>query len=246
MRGYLSVLGVDSGAIRVDSRVAIYRDPEEDSQEIIARKPGKTHRVDVRDVTVSRLKNGTPPVIIEPRQSCIEICNRCNTNGVTVVCDDDERNLSEGRLIRVEDTSTITVGYQTEFRLTVKEEATTQIDIGGDVGGDVVAGDRVDRGTEVIDSVVNRADVGGEAGSTVEDSIVNRSTVGGQAETSENSGEESDTQNHCQEHQRMYSGDVCPDCAKERATVPPGNETFCMFCGTPVATNETVCLECRE
>ena len=81
-------------------------------------------------------------MVIEPQQSYIEIHNKQNSNGITVVCDGDRTELEEGLTTTIDDTATITVGYQTEFRLSVKREAKTEINVGGDVSGDVVAGDQ--------------------------------------------------------------------------------------------------------
>lgn len=247
MRGYLSVPGSDSGRISVDSRIEIYRDAERE-QEIIARTSEGECELGVRDVTVSRSKDGTAPVIVEPRQSYIEIKNKCNSNGVTVVCDGDSTELEQGLTTTIDDTAQITIGYQTEFRLRVEKEAKTEVNVGGDVAGDVVAGDQtnVDESTRVVDSVVNRSEISGDGGAKVDDSVVNRSQIGG--EPTEESVSDSDTQKHCEAHDLMYSGEICPKCETEGvATESEGEETkFCLFCGTAIAITATVCPECNK
>jgi len=247
MRGYLSVPGTGSGRISVDSRVEIYRDSER-GQEIIARTTEGECELGVRDVTVSRLKDGTVPVVIEPRQSRIEIKNKSNTNGVTVVCDGDRTELNQGLTTTVDDTATITIGYQAKFRLRVEQEAKKEINVSGDVGGDVVAGDQtnVDESTSVVDSVVNRSEISGDGGTTVDDSVVNRSEVRGSPQ--EDSASDSDTQKRCETHDIMYTGDVCPKCEAQRVATQRGDvETkYCLFCGTTIPIIATVCPECGK
>lgn len=263
MRGYLSPVNKEAGKISLDSRVELYRDPG-DTEQLIARTSDGKQRLGIRDVTVSRLKDGTPPVVIEPRQSCIEIHNKRNTNGVTVASKNTERELEKGRTATVEDTATVTLGYQAKFRLTVEREAKTEFNIQGSVTGDVVAGDQknVDDRTQVVDSVVNRSDIGGEGGAEVDDSVVNRSDVGGEGEAevddgvngSAAGGEEpmpssTNTQKHCEKHQQVYTGDTCPKCRAEAGGSAGGTtqETkYCMFCGASIPEVARVCPECGE
>lgn len=247
MRGYLSVRETDSGTVLVDSRVDIYRDPG-DSQEIIARTEDKKCGLGVRDVTVSRLKDGTVPVVFEPRQGHIEIRNERNSNGVTVSSDGKKRQLKKGLTTTVNDTAIITIGYQTKLRLRVEQEAKTEINVGGNVRGDVVAGDQtnVDESTRVVDSVVNRSRISGDGGAEVDDSVVNRSHVG--AESQDESVSDSDTQKHCDIHDRMYSGEVCPECAADRQSTDrmEAETKYCLFCGVDIPVTVTVCPECGK
>ena len=267
MRGYLSVTGMNSGTIPVEERVEIYRDPG-DTEEVIAETPDNKHRLGVKDVTVSRKKNDTPPVVVQPRQSSIEIRNKQNTNGVRIVEDDEERELAEGRTVTVSDTTAITIGYQTRLRLTLKREARTEIDIGGDVSGDIVAGDQknIDASTRVVDSVVNRSNVGGEEEAKVDESVLNRSNVGDEQAGPSGNGsigsadgpppgtsrdpsdsENGDTQKHCQIHERMYTGEVCPECAQKQPAEATIDKTkYCMYCGTEIPASASTCPDCGQ
>lgn len=247
MRGYLSVAEADSGSIPLDSRVGIYRDGS-GSHSVCASTAQGEHELGVSDVTVSREKNGTPAVVIEPRQSHIEIRNEQNANGVLVAGDGDRVELDKGRTTRIEDTATVRVGFHTKLRLTVEREAKTEINVGGNVGGDVVAGDdkSVDERTQVVDSVVNRSEIGADGGAEIEDSVVNGSTVG--PESTAESHSDSDTQNYCEVHERMYTAETCPMCQAERSSANDESEEtkFCMFCGTKIPAVAKVCPDCGK
>lgn len=243
MRGYLTVLGKESGQLIVeDSRVELYRDPG-GSHSVYARKEDAQYDLGVSDITVSRPEDGTPPVAIEPRQACIEIHNRGNSNPVSVNCDGDSTEIKQGRTERIEDTATVSIGYQTTLQMRVEREAKREINVAGKVEGDLVAGDQqnVDKSTQVIDSVVNRSDIGGEGEpATVEDSTVNRSHVGGEGrrESGARSGR-SDTKNHCERHNRVYTGEVCPECAKAGR-----HRVVCGECGQEVEPDASFCTGC--
>lgn len=239
MRAYLTVPDTDSGQLVVDSRVELYRDPER-SHSVCARREGKTHDLGVSDGTVSRRKDGTPPVVIEPRESYIEVHNRRNSNGITVKRDDGQTELPKGRTETVSDTARIELGYRTTLVMRVEKEARFNI---GSVSGDVVAGDQtnVDERTQVVDSVVNRSEIGGNGSGTVEDSVVNRSQVGGESQS-----DDSDTKGHCEEHDRIYTGEACPEClAEQSSSDEPAETRFCLYCGTEIPASAAVCPECR-
>ena len=249
MKAYLSVIGADAGAVPVEDRVEIYRDPG-DTERILAMTPEKAYELGVKDITVSRLKNETPPVVVEARHSSIEIRNENNTNGVEVNKQDGIKDLSEGRILTISDTAVISLGYQTEIRIAVEREAKTEFNIDGSVEGDVVGGDQtnIDRSTNVVDSVVNRSDISGEGdGETVEDSVVNRSSVSeresGEQVHDDDSG---DTQNRCDKHDRLYTSDVCPECAAEKRPARDQQTKYCMFCGTEITFEASVCPDCGE
>lgn len=258
MRAYLTVPDTDAGQLVVDSRVELYRDPER-SHSVCARREGETHELGVSDGTVSRRKDGTPPVVIEPRESHIEVHNRRNSNGVTVECDDGRTELPKGRTETVSETAWIELGYRTRLVMRVKKEA--RINVEGPVSGDVVAGDQtnIDERTQVVDSVVNRSEIDGDGNGTVEDSVVNRSQVGGDGSgTVEDSVvnrskvggvdrrlDESDTKNHCERHDRMYASDVCPECeAEQHSGDEPAETKFCLYCGTEILVVTAVCPDC--
>jgi hypothetical protein len=239
MRAYLTVPDTDAGQLVVDSRVELYRDPER-SHSVCARREGETHELGVSDGTVSRRKDGTPPVVIEPRESHIEVHNRRNSNGVTVECDDGRTELPKGRTETVSETAWIELGYRTRLVMRVKKEA--RINVEGPVSGDVVAGDQtnIDERTQVVDSVVNRSEIDGDGNGTVEDSVVNRSQVGAEGQS-----DDSDTKNRCEKHDRMYTSDVCPECqAEQSASDEPAETQFCLYCGTEMVATASVCPDC--
>lgn len=257
MRAYLTVPDTDAGQLVVDSRVELYRDPEQ-SHSVCARRDGETHELGVSDGTVSRRKDGTPPVVIEPRESHIEVHNRRNSNGVTVECDDGRTELPKGRTETVSETAWIELGYRTTLVMRVKKEA--RINVEGPVSGDVVTGDQtnIDERTQVVDSVVNRSEIDGDGNGTVEDSVVNRSQVAGDGSGTvedsvvnrsqvgaEGQPDDSDTKNRCEKHDRMYTSDVCPECqAEQSASDEPAETQFCLYCGTEMVATASVCPDC--
>ncbi len=241
MRGRLRAKRANRAKVVVDSRVGVYRDPEQ-SHGVYARKGGEPVHLGVSDGTVSRLKDEVPPVVIEPQESCIEVRNRRNSNGVTVRSDGSGAELSTGTVETVSNKTEIVIGYQTTLVMTVERES--KINIEGSVDGDVIAGDQtnVDDSTRIVDSVVNRSEVGDDGSGTVEDSVVNRSRVGSGSRSSG-----TDTKAHCERHSRVYSGEACPECDAERRSGAESTETrFCRHCGTEVSAVAAVCPDCRN
>jgi len=257
MRGHLRAKRANRAKVVVDSRVEVYRDPER-SHGVYARKGGEPVHLGVSDGTVSRLKDEVSPVVIEPRESCIEVRNRRNSNGVTVRSDGGGAELSTGTVETVSNKTEIVIGYQTTLVMTVDRES--KINIEGSVDGDVIAGDQtnVDDSTRIVDSVVNRSEVGGDGSEmvddysvggpqvgddgsvAVDDSVVNRSQVGGdgsgtvddsvvnRSQVGAGNLSSSDTKTHCETHSRVYTGEVCPECRAEQPSNPELTET--KFC----------------
>ena len=241
MRGHLWAKRANRAKVVVDSRVEVYRDPKQ-SHGVYARKGSEPVHLGVSDGTVSRLKDEVPPVVIEPQGSCIEVHNRRNSNGVTVRSDGGGAELSTGTVETVSNKAEIVIGYQTTLVMTVERES--KINIKGSVDGDVIAGDQtnVDDSTRIVDSVVNRSEVGDDGSGTVEDSVVNRSQVGSGSRSSG-----TDTKAHCERHNRVYSGEVCPECDAERRSGAESTETrFCRHCGTEVSAVAAVCPDCKN
>ena len=252
MKGYLSPERTDNGAVPIESRTEVYRDPARDQEVVVETETGVAP-LGIADVTVSRKKGDDPPVVFVPQPESIEVRNRGNSNGVVVRTEGDSHDIEEGFSERVRRDAVIELGYQTQLRLTVERDARIEVS-----GGDYVAGDKVDNSTTVNDSVVNRSDIGpGQAGEdsrgddvTVDDSVVNRSNVGGdsQSATSGDAPEtvsETDTQNSCQTHGITYTGPVCPKCEAERSA-DKRTRKYCLFCGESIPAKAQVCPECGE
>jgi hypothetical protein len=274
MNGYLSPEQGGSGAVPIESRAGVYRDPDH-GQEIAVETEANLSYLGIADVTVSRKKGEEAPVVFRSRPESIEVRNNGNSNGVTVRTEGDTKEIEEGFSARVRRDATIKLGYQTELRLTVEREARVEV-----TDGDYVAGGK----TEVSDSVVNRSEIGSgqpadpsetdttggtveesvvnrsqvENGGRVDDSVVNRSNVGGIA--SEDSSEEGDnptdhpptgendsqttTQNVCEVHDITFTGQVCPKCASEGDASKENK--FCLFCGDSIPEQAKVCPKCGE
>ena len=251
MKGYLSPERTDSGAVPIESRAEIYRDPDR-NQEVVVETETGIAPLGVADVTVSRKKGDDPPVVFVPQPESIEVRNRGNSNGVVVRTEGDTNDIEEGFSERVRRDAVIELGYQTQLRLTVERDARIEVS-----GGDYVAGNKVDNSTAVNDSVVNRSDIGsgqaetdarGSGDTTVDDSVVNRSDIGSDSQNTTSgdapeSASETDTQNVCQTHGITYTGQTCPKCANESEK----DETkFCLYCGESIPAQARVCPQCGE
>lgn len=259
MNGHISVPNSNKGEIPIESRVEIYRDPGE-TQEILAATETGEVSLGIADPTVSRKKSDQAPVIISKAQTCLQIQNRANTNTVEVTIGSEDYDIEQGQIKRIKRDAKISLGFRTDLILEVEQQAITEVNVGGDVSGDVVMGDSVDQSTSVTDSVVNRSDIGGSEGTSVDDSVVNRSNVGGSNSTPEtrqsaNETQQTDqTENFCQTHQQTYLGDSCPDCAAASSSQAnsqsndesPAETKFCCYCGDEIPSIANICPDCGE
>jgi len=120
MRGFLSVDGIEF-EVPVEGPVEIYREPGQ-SQEVVARTDNRAYALGLGDATVSRLDEGTPPVVVKPYQSSIAIQNRGNANAVTVRHNGGFTELDTGETTTVTGNAEIAVGYQTTLELEIEEQ----------------------------------------------------------------------------------------------------------------------------
>jgi len=193
MKAYVSTER-DDGKVEIDGTAAIYRDPDR-GHAIVVESGGRDVALDVADATVSRRSDGDAPIVVELVDSCVEIRNNGNANGLTVTSSGQTESVPEDRVATVDRDATLLIGARASIELVV-ERTGGVTNVYHEGSGDVVAGDvtTVDRSTTITDSVVNRSDIGStgaedaDAGSatdavggetTVEDSVVNRSDVGG-------------------------------------------------------------------
>lgn len=231
MRGYVSVDSAEKGQIPVESRTEIYRDPG-DTERILAETDGERIPLGVADVTVSRKKGSTAPVVIEPRDGKIEVRNNGNSNGVTVVSQGIERDVPEGHVETLDSDATIAIGYQTELQLRAEREAKVEQNVVHRGQGDVVMGDSVDRSTTVgDDNVINRSDIGGDQPADVgDDNVINDSDVGGSGPSGTDSG----------------SGGSQPAGPDSGSAGSNGDTQYCINCGTQVAVTAAFCPSCGQ
>jgi hypothetical protein len=263
MRGYISPVDGDR-QVTVESRVELYRTA--DAHRVVADHGTREVSLGVADVTVSRKKDGTAPVVIEARSEFVEVRNQGNKNGITVISEVDETStdVEVGCVERVKRDAAIEVGYQTRLRLVVERERKNVIKNQGD--GDVVMGDQtnVDQSTRVEDAVMKDSNVGSEAvpgddpsggrnvdaKTTVEDAVVSDSSIGAGSSSGSSPGTDSgtneDTRKVCETHGITYQGDPCPLCAQERGS-PDGEDTkYCLYCGDEIAGRVLRCPGCGE
>lgn len=253
MRGYVTIDSSDEGKISVESLTEVYRDPDQGEQ-IVAEADGEVVPLGIADITVSRKKGDTAPVVLKPREDRIEIHNNGNSNGVTVDSKGTEREVAEGRIETVSSDATITIGYQTTLQLTTQQDAKI-VNEGGtvvmgddksteikdsvlnrsNIGGNESGTDTGDGGTKINDSVVNRSEIGGEKSATVDNTTINRSTVGSES-TPSDPGSVSD-----------QTADTDSQLHSEPEPAP-SNETqdtqFCIHCGTKVNATALYCPHC--
>jgi hypothetical protein len=242
MKGYLTPEQGGAGAVPIESQAEVYRDPDS-GQEVTVATDGSESSLGVADVTVSRKKNGTAPVVLKPESECIEVRNRGNTNGVVVRTDGDHKELQEGFSARLRRDAVLQIGHQTKLRLTIEREAREEYVIGGDVDadGDVVMGEQrnVDQRTTVEDVVAKEIEVDGDSPAEVRDTVANDMRVGA------NGDDESPTQNVCEDH-GTYTGQVCPKCESTDDASSEGDSKYCIFCGDTVPTSAQACPECGK
>ena len=246
MRGYISVTNSEQGQIRIESRTGIYRDPNE-TERILAETEGNTIPLGIADVTVSRKKGGQAPVVITPQSEFIEIHNKGNSNGVTIVSKGDTLEVDEGRVETVTRDSEISIGYQTEFLLTVEREAKVEQNVVNKGSGDVVMGDSIDHSTTVgDDNVMNRSDLGGTESTAPlspdqpADGTGSASASTGDAETQFCIGCGSEIATHAA---------FCPNCGQKQATeeTGAGNSDTQNFCEKHQRTHSgSQCPECAS
>lgn len=197
MRGYISPLSSE-GRISLDSKTEIYRDPEH-SRAVVAEQKGEKVRLGVSDVTVSRKKNGTAPVVLDPKDNFIEVHNNGNSNGVVIESSSGKQKVREGFVETVQTDTDLKIGYNTILCVIVETVSeVTNIEHAGE--GDVVAGDKK------VENVDKSTEVG-------QDAVVNRLNT---HNTEESGSSEADTKSFCEKHEIAYEGEVCPKCAKER------------------------------
>lgn len=248
MKAFVSPEGGSAGEVALESRAAVYRDPDR-GQEVAVETGGTVRHLGVADATVSRKKGEEPPVVLEPRSECVVVRNEGNANGVTVRTEGDETDVEEGFGVRVRRDAVVEVGYQTTLHVTVEREAREEyvIEGGVDADGDVVMGDQttVDNRTSVEDVVAKDLDVSGEGAADVRDAVASDVDVGGDAGTDADAG---DTRSVCSEHGVAYTGPECPECAAADATTDraTGGEKYCLFCGESIPGVARVCPACGE
>lgn len=239
MKGYLTPEQGGTGAVPIESRTEVYRDPES-GQEVTVATNGSESRLGVADVTVSRKKDGTAPVVLKPESECIEVRNRGNSNGVVVRTEGDQQEIEEGFSARLRRDAVLKIGHQTRLRLTVEREAREEYVIGGDVDadGDVVMGDQrhVDNRQSYEDFVAKEVDTNGDSPTEIQDGVIGDMSGAGEESS------DSPTKNICDEH-GAYTGPVCPDCNRETDSV---ETKFCIYCGESVPALAEVCPECGK
>jgi hypothetical protein len=110
MTGHLSPADEEGSQVAIEGPVSVYRDPDRDD-EVVAATDGQEVPLGIMDVTVSRMDDGSAPVVVEPASDGVEIRNVHNENGVRVDVGIEERTVQEGSATRISDDATVDIGF---------------------------------------------------------------------------------------------------------------------------------------
>ena len=110
MAGHLAPAGDSEERVPIEGPVSIYRDPERD-EEIVASSEGEETPLGIYDISASRMKDGSAPVVVEPPSDGVEIRNEGSTSDVVVRVGNEERSLDEGSETRVSNHAAVDIGY---------------------------------------------------------------------------------------------------------------------------------------
>jgi len=110
MVGHLAPVGDSEEEIPIEGRVSIYRDPERD-EEIVASSEGEETPLGIYDISASRMKDGSAPVVVEPASDGVEIRNEGSTSDIVVRVGNEERSLDDGSETRIDTDAAVDIGY---------------------------------------------------------------------------------------------------------------------------------------
>lgn len=121
MQAYLSPIGSDADDLRrivIDDSIGVYRD----GNDIVATVEDQTLDLGVRDPTVSRMKDGSPPIQFDLNDERVLVRNAGNTNGVTIDTGIRSMSVEPGSRCEVTQDCTIEAGFNTELQLSIEKE----------------------------------------------------------------------------------------------------------------------------
>jgi hypothetical protein len=125
MEAYLSPIGSDADDLRrivIEDSIGVYRD----GNDVVARIEDQTLDLGIRDPTVSRMKNGSPPVNFYLRNGQAVVENAGNTNGVTIDTGIRTISVDSGASRSLVQDCTIELGFNTKLQLSIEKEDTTE------------------------------------------------------------------------------------------------------------------------
>jgi len=102
-----------------DSPVGVYR-VDDGSHEVVAEVDGRTRQLGVRDVGVSRKKNGVAPVELTPVSAGLRVENKNSTNPIVVETSPTDHELAKNEYIEITDDCTIQLGIGVRIRANVR------------------------------------------------------------------------------------------------------------------------------
>lgn len=125
MEAYLSPIGSDADDLRrivIEDSIGVYRD----GNDVVATVKGEPLNLGIRDPTVSRIKNGSPPVRFYLRDGDAVVENAGNTNGVTIDTGVRTISVESGATRSLAQDCTIEIGFNTKLQLSIEKEEVTE------------------------------------------------------------------------------------------------------------------------
>lgn len=230
MRGSITAIDSSGGKVEFDSRLELYRSPE--NHQVIAEAGGESITLGLADVTVSRKTDDRSPVVIQAQESHFNIQNKGNSNGVVIESSEGKVELNQGQAKRVSETAEIRIGHNTSLRLSPIQP--TQ----------AISDDIVEQSTSVSDSVINRSEIGTTTSTNSEDTAI----YSGSDKNDSNSPDDTQTSS-ASKHEPSRVNNVETD-SSNNTTVETDEEAteikYCLYCGQEVSAQADYCPSCGE
>lgn len=121
MQAYLSPIGSDAEDLRrivIEDSIGVYRD----GNDVIAQVGNQTLDLGISDPTVSRAKDGSPPIEFDLSDGRVVVKNTGNTNGVTIDTGIRSISIEDGSAHEVTQDCTVEAGFNTELQLSIENE----------------------------------------------------------------------------------------------------------------------------
>jgi len=119
MTGDLSLADEEGSQVVIEESISVYRDPDRDG-EVVAATDDQEVPLGIIDQTVSRMEDGSAPVVVKPTSEGVDIRNKGNRNDLIVSVGGEERSVPEGSATHVSDTATVDIGHSVTLEVVAK------------------------------------------------------------------------------------------------------------------------------